>query len=395
MNNPEILLVICPHFRTFIRDQVNYLAPFFDNIVIIIPFPYFYELVIKVPYFNKKFIYTKIMVDSLYELKSENKYTLLSPRFFTLPVDMLRKRNCYLATKSCVNMILKNNINFNLIHAHFLENGFIGAHLKDIYDKPLVITVHGSDVYDLPFRDRWYNYLARSVLTKADRVITVSKFNAEKLLSLGISSNKLYVIPNGYDERLFKPVSTKKSKEKLGLPLNKKILLSVGNLVDNKGHIYLISAMPLVLRERKDVLLVIIGSGPLKKTLQSMVKRYGLEDYVTFTGGRRHEEIPIWMNASDIFVLPSLKEGFPTVIPEAMACGKPIVATKVGGIPEAIVNNDLGILVDPRNERALASAILEALERKWNTDIILKYAKKYSWRELAKQILMVYQKAFQ
>jgi glycosyltransferase involved in cell wall biosynthesis len=124
-----------------------------------------------------------------------------------------------------------------------------------------------------------------------------------------------------------------------------------------------------------------------------MVKKYGLEDYVMLVGGRRHEEIPIWMNASDIFILPSLKEGFPIVIPEAMACGKPIVATNVGGIPEAIIHNDLGILVNPRDSEELASAMLEALERRWNPEVILKHAEKYSWSNLAEQIVSVYQKA--
>jgi glycosyltransferase involved in cell wall biosynthesis len=393
MKNSETLLVICPHFKTFIKDQVNYVAPLLDNVVIIMPLPYFYELVIKLPLFNRKFTFAKITINSLYDLKLEKNYILLSPRFFTLPVNALRRRNCYLATESCVNMISKNNVDFNLMHAHFLENGFIGARLKNLYEKPLVVTAHGGDVYDLPFRDRWYNSLARYVLTEADEVITVSKFNAEKLLLLGVSSKKLHVIPNGYDGQLFKPIPATKAREKLGLPQNKKILLSVGNLVDAKGHIYLIDAMSLVLKKRKDVLLVIVGSGPLKELLQSMVKKYGLEDYVMLAGGKRHEEIPIWMNASDIFILPSLQEGFPTVIPEAMACGKPIVATKVGGVPEAITSDDLGILVPPKDSESLSWAILEGLDRKWDSDIILEHAKKYSWSELAKQILLTYQKA--
>jgi glycosyltransferase involved in cell wall biosynthesis len=295
--------------------------------------------------------------------------------------------------KSCISVISKNSVDFDLIHAHFLENGFIGAYLKNLYNKPLIVTAHGGDVYDLPFRNYWYNSLARFVLSEADEVITVSKFNAEKLLSLGVSSNKLHVIPNGYDERLFKPIPAIKARKKLGLPLNKKILLSVGNLVDAKGHIYLIGAMSLLLRKRRDLLLIIVGSGPLKKLLQSMVKKNGLEDHVMLAGGRRHEEIPIWMNASDIFILPSLQEGFPTVIPEAMACGKPVVATKVGGVPEAITSDYLGILVPPKDSESLSWAILEVLDKKWDPNIILEHAKKYSWSELAKQILLTYRKA--
>ena len=120
---------------------------------------------------------------------------------------------------------------------------------------------------------------------------------------------------------------------------------------------------------------------------------YVPSEKVLLIGSKKHEEIPIWMNTSDIFILPSLQEGFPTVIPEAMACGKPVVATKVGGVPEAIYSDELGILVPPKDSESLSWAILEVLDRKWDPNIILEHAKKYSWSELAKQILLTYRKA--
>jgi glycosyltransferase involved in cell wall biosynthesis len=384
------LLFIVPHFKVFIKDQVTYIKPYVKEATILMPMPLFSRIVLKLPYLERHFRFLQLAVESCNDLQN---YRYFCPKYFTLPIEVLRKRNCHLAMKSCVSVISKNSVDFDLIHAHFLENGFIGAYLKNLYNKPLIVTAHGGDVYDLPFRDHWYNSLAKFVLSEADEVITVSKFNAEKLLSLGVSSNKLHVIPNGYDERLFKPIPAVKAREKLGLPLNKKILLSIGSLVNVKGHTYLISAMPLVLRKRKDVLLIIVGSGPLKELLQRIIKNYGLEGHVILVGGRMHEEIPLWMNASDIFILPSLQEGFPTVIPEAMACGKPIVATKVGGVPEVIASDELGTLVPPEDPELLSWAILEGLNRKWDSTTILEHAKKYSWSKLAKQILMTYQKA--
>lgn len=384
------LLLITPHFKVFIRDQVNLIKSHFNSVTLLMPSPYFSNLALALPYLSRHFRFLRFTLESCTEMAGN--YPLVSPRFFTLPFEALRKRNCYLAARSCIRSLSRDVISFDLMHAHFLGNGVVGAELKRLYSKPLVVTAHGGDVYDLPFRDKWYRTLTEYVLTEADQVITVSQFNAEKLLSLGVSPNKLHVIPNGYDPKLFQPISSRAMRQKLGLPLNKKILLSAGNLVEAKGHIHLIDAMNVVLKKRNDVILVIVGSGPLKEQLQKKVSRLGLNGNVLLVGRKIHEEIPMWMNASDLSVLPSINEGFPTVVPESMACGKPIVGTKVGGIPEAITNGGLGILVNPKDHEALASAIVEALEKKWKPETILEHAKAYSWSNLAKQILSVYQK---
>jgi glycosyltransferase involved in cell wall biosynthesis len=385
------LLLIVPHLKVFIRDQATFLRPCFSNVTILMPVPYFSNLTLKLPYIEKHFRFLKLGVESRDELVKD--YTLISPKFFTLPIEILRKRNYYFATRSCIKTLSKNLINFSLIHAHFLDKGFVGAALKSLSDKPFVVTAHGGDVYDLPFRNDWYNGLARFVLAEADQIITVSRFNADKLLSLGVPSNKLHVIPNGCDKKLFKPIHMYTVRRELGLPLNKKILLSVGNLLDIKGHMYLIHAMQFVLKKRKDVILVIVGSGVLRENLERKARGIGLNDKIMFVGGKEHSEIPAWMNACDLFVLPSLREGFPTVIPEAMACGKPVIASNVGGIPEAISSDELGILVPPKDPESLSWAIIDGLNRKWDSNAILDYSKKYSWSELVKQILLVYQKA--
>ena len=383
------LLLIVPYFKVFIKDQATLIRPYFNSMTALMPIPHFSSLALELPYIKKYFRFLKLAVETRNELAQD--YMMVSSKFFTLPIEVLRKRNCYLAARSCVKTLTKNAIDFSLIHAHFLENGFIGATMKDVFGKPFVVTAHGGDVYNFPFRNSWNKTLARYILNKADQVITVSRFNAEKLLSLGVSSSKLHVIPNGYDEKLFKPIPLREAREKLHLPLNKKVLLSVGNLVDMKGHTYLVDAMRTVLAKRNDVILVVVGSGFLKEGLQKKARELGLNQKVLFVGSRKHDEIPIWISASDLFVLPSLSEGFPTVIPEAMACGKPIIGTRVGGVPEAISHRDLGILVDPGNAEVLASSILEALDRKWRPEIILHQAKRYSWNSLVKQILRVYQ----
>ena len=130
------------------------------------------------------------------------------------------------------------------------------------------------------------------------------------------------------------------ARRTLGLPPDRKILLAVGNLVEVKGHRYLVEAMAEVVKERQDVLCVIVGSGPLRGRLERQVRALGLEEHVRFVGGKPHEEIPIWMNACDVFVLPSLNEGNPTVMFECLGSWRPFVGRDVGGVREIIISND-------------------------------------------------------
>lgn len=214
-------------------------------------------------------------------------------------------------------LLKKSIVEFCLVHAHRLDTGFTGAILKDEYYMPLIITCHGSDIYDFPFRDDFRYTIAIYTPSKVNHVITVRRSDAEKLLSLGLPSNKLSIIPNGFDDNLFQPIPEQSTREKLGLPLNKKILLSVGTLHEVKGYEYLIDAMYMISRVRNDIIAVIVGSGPLETKLREKIKKLSLKQRVILVGWEPHNKIPLWMNASDIFVLPSLNEGFPTVIPEA------------------------------------------------------------------------------
>jgi glycosyltransferase involved in cell wall biosynthesis len=381
------LLVLAPHFRTFIKDQIVPLAPFFNRITTMIPIPYFAKIAVSLPIVGNQFDFVR---PALASKNSSCGYSFLFPKFFTLPIPVMQKRNHLSAARSCLRMSTSMNLRFDLIHAHFMTFGYIGAILKETTHAPLVVTAHGGDVYDLPFRKSWYKALARYVLKSADQVITVSQFNAKKLLSIGVSSSKLDVIPNGYDPKIFKMLPQSLMRQKLGLPLNKKILLSVGNLVDAKGHAYLIDAVNIILKKQADAILVIVGSGPLEKKLRRKITNLCLSEKILLVGRRIHDEICMWMNASDIFVLPSLREGFPTVIPEAFACGKPVIGTRVGGIPEALSNHEVGLLVDPKDPVDLSNAILNALNRKWRASIITDYSKIYSWNNIVRQILEIY-----
>jgi len=379
------LLVITPHFQYFIKDAINQYASYFKNIKIIIPVPYFYKIVTTIPLINNFFqsATLKFSVDKSWKNK------VFYAKFLTLPKFFKGVPNTCLATKATLKLVRNKKIDFDLIHSHFLSHGYIGSALKKMEDKPLVVSAHGHDVYHTPFRPDWQD-IAKFVYQYADKIITPSEFNAKKLLPLGIARSKISIIPNGYDDRLFKPISIQQARSKLRLPLRKKILVCVASLVPAKGHEYLIEAMKVISKQREDVVLMLVGSGFFATKLLKKIRKLNLEKKVSILGRRPHEEIPLWMNAADIIVLPSISESFGTVIPEALACGKPVVASQVGGIPEIIKNEELGFLVKPRDPEALAEALLEALEKKWNHEYILKYVSRYSYKNIVNHILRVY-----
>ena len=261
----------------------------------------------------------------------------------------------------------KNNIKFDLIHSHFTWSaGYVGAKLKEKYNVPFVVTAHGYDIYDLPFRDEEWKEKIEYVLNTADYIITASNSNLECIKKLNVKS-PVRVIPNGFRSDLFYQRDSNNCKKKtLSLPPNKKIILTVGNLIEVKGHKYLSEAMKEIVKHRKDILCIIVGEGKLKNKLKNQIKKLGLKDHVKLAGGKPHNEIPLWVSACDIFVLPSLAEENPTVMFECLGGGKPFIGTKVGGIPEIITSEDYGFLVEPANPKELAEKILIALDKEWD-----------------------------
>ncbi len=179
---------------------------------------------------------------------------------------------------------------------------------------------------------------------------------------------------------------------KLGIPQDKKVLLNVANLVPVKGQKYLIESMKKIARVEDNVVLYIIGNGPLRKELETQIRRLNLEGTVRIVGARPpHSEIPLWMNAANLFVLPSLSEGNPTVMFEALGgVGLPFVGTAVGGVPEIITSEDYGLLCPPKDPECLAEKILIALEKDWDREKIRKYAERFTWDSIVKKVLGVY-----
>jgi glycosyltransferase involved in cell wall biosynthesis len=206
------------------------------------------------------------------------------------------------------------------------------------------------------------------------------------------NNGPVHIIPNGYKNTLFNPNNTDENLKSLQMQSDMKMILSVGSLLEVKGYTFLIKAVSEYIKYKKDIMCIIIGVGPLNNKLHKQIKKLELEDHIKLLGGKPHNEIPHWMNACDIFTIPSLNEGNPTVMFEALGCGKPVIATRVGGIPEIITSDDYGLLVNPGDSKDLSEKLLFALEKKWDYKKILEYSKLYSWDNIIKKILEVYAK---
>lgn len=383
------LLVISHSYNNFQKEPIEHLSHYIDSTFVLVRYNPIANIAryIHIPALDSFKLSSKINLTQ----KPSNIEVLATPVMYA-PVDSQYKKLGEKHFKVVDQAIKKNNIKFDLIHSHFTWSaGYVGAKLKEKYDVPFVVTAHGYDIYELPFKDEEWKKKIEYVLNTADCIITVSNSNLRCIEKLDVDT-PVKVIPNGFNDDLFHPMNSEECRKTLNLPIDKKRILTVGNLVEIKGHKYLIEAMSEVVKHRKDILCIIVGSGKLEGKLEKKIKSAGLQDYVKLVGGKPHDEIPIWMNACDVFVLPSLNEGNPTVMFECLGCGKPFIGTIVGGIPEIIISENYGLLCEPADSEELATNILMALDKEWNSERIGVYADMFTWKNIAMEILNVYEK---
>lgn len=381
------LLIICHSYRNFQKDPTEIVAHNFSSVTALVRTNYFAELGRFFPLQQLK------RFSSIYKIDKTGLPR--NVQIFQTPVKYFPTNKGYenIGQKhlDSVNKLIRDrNIAFDLVHAHFTwSSGYVGAKLKEQYNIPFIVTAHGYDIYDLPFRDAAWREKIEYVLNTADSIITVSNSNREYISKLDVDT-AVHVIPNGFKGDLFYARNKSECRRALGLPLDQTILLTVGNLESVKGHRYLIDAVGAICKDRNDVICVIVGMGKEIQTLWNQVRSAGLEKKVLLAGGKNHVEIPLWINACDLFILPSLNEGNPTVMFEALGCGKPFIGTKVGGVPEVITSSEYGLLVEPANVDDLADKLLQGLEKGWDKERILDYAEQFTWEKISNEIVKLY-----
>jgi len=381
------VLFLMNNYHVGLKDCIDISAPWYTQGYVIFRYNIISEISTILPLKSLE-PYRK---SELMDLRNKpQNLTIFPTGLFYLPTDNQYKKLGALFYRAARKKIMKNKLDFDIVHSHFLwPQGYAGARFKEEYGVPFVVTAHGYDIYSLPFKDEEWKKKIEDVLNTADHIITVSQSNLSCIKKLNTSS-PVTVIPNGFRSDHFFPRDTSACRKMLNLPQDKKIILTVGIFEAVKGHKYLIEAMHAIISERKDVLCVIVGGGGLRTALERQVHALGLEDNVRLVDKKHHDEIPFWMNACDLFVLPSLNEGNPIVMFEALGCGKPFIGTKVGGVPEVISSDKYGLLVRPGDPGELAEKILMALDREWNREEILTYADQFTWENIVKEIMRVY-----
>lgn len=274
----------------------------------------------------------------------------------------------------------------DIIHAQSLELSILALISKRILKTPYVVWGQGSDIY-LP--GRFTRMTSKPIIQNADAVLALTKDMRQKMQ--GIYDRDISIVPNGVELERFKIPPRDKRKD------DAKAVIFVGRLHPLKGVQYLIEAMVIVHQELPDVKLVVVGDGIERAKLEKFAEELNLNGCIQFTGQLPQESIPRLMHQAEVFVLPSISEGFGIVNLEAMAAGLPIVATNVGGIPDVIEEGVNGFLINAKNSDEIAGKLLILLQddgmrkeisvnNKWKAEL-------YAWDKITAKVETEYKKA--
>ena len=285
-------------------------------------------------------------------------------------------------------------------HGHPYLTSLIAAKLAKQYNKPFVLTQHNTFIeYDNIFdKIERLNDLAvgKQTIKDADKIITVSNATKDYVLSLGAKPGKIKVMYNGVDLERFRPLTGKREemRKKLGITKNTKVAITVRRLVYKNGIDTLIECANIAVKKNPNIIFLVVGKGPDQSSVQMRAQQLGIEDNFRLTGFVKDEDLPFYYNAADFFVLPSKSgEGLPLVALEAMACGLPVIATKVGGINEVLMEN-WGKLVPANQPELLAKAVLEfatidfSSRKKELREVV---EEKFSWDKNVDRLVEIYE----
>lgn len=368
-----------PTRGVFIRERICRLARRCD-VVVVAPVPWF-------P-FNRWIRKERAMVP---RVERQDGLTVYHPPFFSMPRygKSLDGAFYFLSLIPFVAR-LRKGFPFEVIDAHFAyPDGVAATLLARLFRRPVVITLRGSIVRLAGYR--LHRPQLRWALRHADRLVAVSDALRRVAVGLGSTADRIRIIPNGVDATAFAPSDRAEARRLCGLPEAGPILVTVAGIYEGKGQLDVIEALPDLIRSYPGSLYVVVG-GPRPgesylRRLKQRGRELGLEGHLRFPGARPHEELPRWFNAADVSVLATRSEGWPNVLLESLACGTPVVAAKVGGVPEIVRDGQDGILYPSGDRTALAAALRQSLASPRDRGALARRARQFDWNETVEQAL--------
>lgn len=287
--------------------------------------------------------------------------------------------------------------NIHIIHSHTtIPDDLVTIFIKN---KCKIITEHSSR-FLLHIENNMRIPLYKTILNHADFITGPSKQLTNAFIKLGINKNKILFISNGVDINKFNPhIKGDDIKNKYDISFNDNIILCPTRLTPIKGTKYLIKAIPIILECNKNIKFLIVGDGEELIELKQLANKLKILEYIIFTGKINNIEMPKYYAISDIVILPSLREATSIAGLEAMASGKVLIGTKVGGIPHIIENYNTGLLIPPRRPDKIAEAIIELInndKRRYRMGIKARKRTEtnFSWEIIAKKFLNIYKKTY-
>ena len=300
---------------------------------------------------------------------------VLHPRYPVIPkVGMtLAPSLLAAAARPVLARLIDEGFDFDLIDAHyFYPDGVAAAMLGKYFNKPVVITARGSDITLIP-NYRLPRRMIRWAARRAAAVITVCNALKDEVVALGVDEARVTSLRNGVDLALFQPLDRDQIRARLGL--NKFTLLTVGHLVPVKAQELAVAA----LAELPDVQLLMAGHGPNRAMLEQLARDKGVSERVTMLGAVPQAQLRDYYNAADALVLPSEREGWANVLLESMACGTPVIASRVWGTPEVVAAPEAGLLMDERTPAGVANAVRKLRASYPDRAATRRYAEQFSW----------------
>lgn len=343
---------------------------------VIAPVPWF-------PFKSERFKHYAVYADIPHQ-EQRHGITIYHPRYLVIPKIGMLLTPFFMAI-SLYKQIkqLQKQQAIDLIDAHyFYPDGVAVALVNKCLKIPFTVSARGTDINLIP-----EYFLPRKMIlwaaAQAQASVTVCKALKDSMVTMGAEEAKIHVYRNGVDLELFRLLDKEQCKKKYNL--HKKTLVSVGHLIERKGHHLIIQALVSL----PDYQLLIVGGGEQEQALKQQVHALNLNDRVIFLGEKPQQELSAIYNAADAMILASSREGWANVLLESMACGTPVVATDIWGTPEVVQKPEAGVLVK-RTSDAIANGVMQLFADYPTRAATRKYAEQFSWASTTEGLLKLF-----